>query len=35
MQPESWDQLDAARGEVPRGKFIEQRLFNPTDSSPD
>jgi hypothetical protein len=27
MHPHSWDQLDAARGDTPRGKFIEQKLF--------
>jgi hypothetical protein len=27
MQPESWDKLDRARGDTPRGKYIESKLF--------
>jgi hypothetical protein len=27
MHPHSWDQLDRLRGDTPRGKFIEQKLF--------
>jgi hypothetical protein len=27
MHPHSWDKIDAARGDTPRGKFIEQKLF--------
>jgi hypothetical protein len=27
MQPESWAKLDRARGDTPRGKYIESKLF--------
>jgi integrase len=30
MHPHSWDKLDRLRGDTPRGKYIEQKLFPST-----